>query len=198
MKFSSILFIALLLFSFSITGCDEGNNMITVVGEDPGSETPTTMPCEALSLNLRFNIGLDIFQVYEDSSIDNVIHVFSSGSEVYIIVSNSSFSFGFSGLPTMDGQDCDLGVAMSDFDNDGKFDETATMFTSTCEIENNGFVFTLFPVEAEINASQKMEDAFQSFETMVMDVECKETQVVSEQTFFEGLITELGYTPPSN
>lgn len=187
----------LFLIMFAAQGCDEHNSMITLVGEDPGEETPT-LPCEALSLNLRFNIGLDIFAVYENSSSSNVIHLFSTGSELFAIVSNDDFAFGFSGPVTMDGRDCDLNVAMADFDKDGKFDETATMFTSTCQVEANGFVFTLFPNGAVINASDKMADAFQTFESTEMDVPCKESQVVSEQTFFESLITELGYTPPTN
>jgi len=97
----------------------------------------------------------------------------------------------------MDGLDCDLNVAKADFDNDGTFDETAAMFTSTSAIENNGFVFTLFPNEAMINASDMMADAFQTFESTEMGIVCKEFQVVSEEVFFDGLITELGYTPSS-
>ncbi len=174
-------------------GCDENNNVIS----QPGAETPT-LPCRALGLNLRFNIGADIFAVYENSSSGNVIHLFSSGTEVFAIVSNDDFAFGFSGPVTMDGHDCDLNVAMSDFDNDGMFDETATTFMSTCQVEANGFVFTLFPNSAVINASNQMADAFQTFESTEMDVPCKENQEVSKQPFFEGLITELGYTPPTN
>ena len=184
---------ALLIFCFvliPVIGCDENNNMIS----DPGDGTPM-LPCRALGLNENFNIGVDLFAVYENSESKNVIHVYSSGSEVFIIVSNDDFAFGFSGPPTMDGLDCNLNVAMADFDKDGKFDETATSFVSTCAVEANGFVFTLFPNEAMINASTQMANAFQTFESTEMDVQCKENQVVSDQTFFEGLITELGYTP---
>ncbi|MGB2692275.1 MAG: hypothetical protein WBC96_07255 [Thermodesulfobacteriota bacterium] len=187
----------MLFLVIAAIGCDENNSMVTLVGEDPGAETPM-LPCEALGLNLRFSLGVDVFAVYENSETDNVIHVFSSGSEVFIILSNDDFAFGFSGPPTMDGLDCNLDVAMADFDKDGKFDETATMFTSTCQVEANGFVFTLFPNSAVINASQKMADAFQTFESTEMDIQCKEFQEVSEETFFEGLIIELGYTPPTN
>lgn len=193
MKITKVL-LPILFLILGVIGCDEGNNMITIPGEEPGDETPT-LPCRALGLNLRFNIGADVFAVYENSSSGNVIHVFSSGSEVFIILSNDDFAFGFSGPPTMDGQDCNLDVAMADFDKDGKFDETATMFTSTCQVEANGFVFTLFPNDAVINASNKMVDAFQTFESTEMDVACKENQEVSKQSFFEGLITELGYMP---
>ncbi|GJM14914.1 MAG: hypothetical protein DHS20C13_02410 [Thermodesulfobacteriota bacterium] len=195
MKLAKLFVLPLLLTVFALGGCDENNNVISQP-EDPGDETPT-LPCEALGLNLRFNIGQDIFAVYENGLSSNVIHVFSSGSEVFIVLSNDDFAFGFSGPPTMDGQDCDLNVAMADFDKDGMFDETATMFTSTCAIENNGFIFTLFPNEAVINASDKMADAFQTFESTEMDIQCKESQVVSDQTFFEGLIKELGYTQPN-
>ncbi|MGB3365166.1 MAG: hypothetical protein WBB48_10350 [Thermodesulfobacteriota bacterium] len=187
----------MLFLVIAAIGCDENNSMVTLVGEDPGAETPM-LPCEALGLNLRFSLGVDVFAVYENSETDNVIHVFSSGSEVFIILSNDDFAFGFSGPPTMDGLDCNLDVAMADFDKDGNFDETATMFTSTCQVEANGFVFTLFPNSAVINASQKMADAFQTFESTEMDIQCKEFQEVSEETFFEGLIIELGYTPPTN
>lgn len=197
MNLAKIFVLPFLLVAFAIAGCDEHNSMITLVGEEPGEETPT-LPCEALSLNLRFNIGVDIFAVYENSSSGNVIHLFSTGTEVFVIVSNDDFAFGFSGPVTMDGRDCDLNVAMADFDKDGKFDETATMFASTCQVEANGFVFTLFPQSAVINASAQMADAFQTFETTERDVSCKENQEVSKQTFFEGLITELGYTPPTN
>ncbi|MGB3365032.1 MAG: hypothetical protein WBB48_09665, partial [Thermodesulfobacteriota bacterium] len=135
------LLLPMLFLVFAAIGCDENNSMITLVGEDPGAETPT-LPCEALGLNFRFNIGVDVFAVYENSSSGNVIHLFSSGFEVFAIVSNDDFAFGFSGPVTMGGQDCDLDVAMADFDKDGKFDETATMFSSTCQVEANGFVFT--------------------------------------------------------
>jgi len=42
-----------------------------------------------------------------------------------------------------------------------------------------------------------MADAFQTFESTEMSIVCKEFQVVSEEVFFDGLITELGYTPSS-
>lgn len=191
------LLLPMLFLVIAAIGCDENNSMITLVGEDPGAETPM-LPCEALALNLRFSLGVDVFAVYENSATDNVIHVFSTGSEVFIILSNDDFAFGFSGPVTMDGLDCNLDVARADFDKDGMFDETATMFTSTCQVEANGFVFTLFPNSAVINASDKMADAFQTFESTEMDIACKEFQEVSDETFFEGLITELGYTPPTN
>lgn len=184
-----LLFIAVII---SLVGCDENNNVFN----DPASSAPV-LPCRALTLNLNFNVGEDIFAVYENSESKNVIHVYSDGTEVFIIVSNDDFAFGFSGPPTMEGLDCALDVAMADFDKDGKFDETATSFTSTCAIEGNGGVFTLFPNEAVINASTQMADAFQTFEATEMGIPCKENQVVSDETFFEGLIKELGYVPTS-
>ena len=190
MRNKLILLLFLTLALSPIYGCDENNNVFN----DPETPTPA-LPCRALTLNENFNIGVDLFVVYENSSSGNVLHVYSDGREVFIIVSNDNFAFGFSGPPTMDGLDCNLDVAMADFDKDGKFDETATSFTSTCAIEGNGGVFTLFPNEAVINASSQMANAFQTFEGTEMDVPCKENQVVSDETFFEGLIKELGYVP---
>lgn len=183
----------LILFAISIStiGCDENNNVFN----DPDSSDPV-LPCRAFTLNENLNIGGDdIFIVYENNMSGNVIHMYSSGSEVFVIVSNDDFAFGFSGPPTMDGLDCNLNVAMADFDKDGKFDETATSFTSTCALEGNGGLFTLFPNEAMINASNQMANAFQTFESTQMNIPCKENLVVADETFFEGLISELGYMP---
>ncbi|MEM7008264.1 MAG: hypothetical protein AAF462_03940 [Thermodesulfobacteriota bacterium] len=190
MKISYNLIFAIVLVLVLSVSCDENNNMMS----DPGSSTPK-LECEALALNINFNIGPDVFAVYENSSSKNIIHVYSNGAKVFIILSNDDFAFGFSGDASMDGLTCSLDVALADFDKDGMFDETATTFNSSCAVEANGFVFTLFPNEAEINASTQMENAFQSFESTEMDIPCEEFQVIENQTFFEGLIKELGYVP---
>ncbi|MEW6144528.1 MAG: hypothetical protein AB1598_05865 [Thermodesulfobacteriota bacterium] len=162
---------------------------------------PTSSPsaCNSPSLNTPYLDGDDVeeFYVYNAPGSTLDTHLFSDGSNVYVLVFDGTTTFGFSGVPTGAGTACEFIKADADYNNDGTFDETANSFFSSCIRLDNGGGFTFLDGPSRVDASPEFEQRLLILYNQVLyfnvfaTLSCDLTEPVPDSGIYEPLLLQL-------
>jgi hypothetical protein len=163
-----------------------------------GGNTPQPGACNSPSLNTPYITGdVEEFYVYNAPGSTLDTHLFSDGSNVYVLVFDGTTTFGFSGVPTGAGTACEFIKADADYDNDGTFDETARSFFSSCIRLDNGSGFTLLDGPSRVDASSEFENRLLLLYNQVLYfnvyavLTCGLTEPVPDSGIYEPLLLQL-------
>jgi hypothetical protein len=197
----SILLATLLIAS--IYGCGGSGGSSDSPGPQPTPEptpSPTSNPeaCNSPSLDTVYaNSDEDEFYVYTAPGSTLDTHLYSDGSNVFVLVFDGGTTFGFSGFPSGAGTACEFIKASVDFDNDGAFDETAKSFSSHCLRLDNGAAFTFLDGPSRVDASPQFEERLLLLYNQVIyfnvhdALSCDLTEPVPESGIYEPLLLQL-------
>ncbi len=198
--YAFILFPVILALIYGGCGGSGGDNPQPTPRPSP-TPAPTSKPtaCNSPSLNTAYVDGDDTneFYVYNAAGSTLDTHLYSDGKNVFVLVSDGSTTFGFSGVPTGAGTACEFIKASADYDNDGVFDETAKSFISSCLRLDDGGQFTYLEGPSKVDASQEFEDRLLylynqvAYYNVLDTLGCDQTEPVPDSGIYEPLLLQL-------